>query len=234
MVLIFDLDDTLYDERIYVESGLREVAFFGQTRFGWNGERSFHFMRDVLDREGRGAIFDRWLASHGCYSKKLIRMCVHRYRYHQPRLRLNEHAAALLPQLKKYPLYVVTDGHKDVQQIKIEALGIVPLFRRIFITHRYGIRNAKPSTYCFECIRKAENCAWAALTYIGDNPCKDFVNLNKEGANTVRVLTGMHKAVKAAAGYEARHIIPHLGHLMDLLPELERRAKDVPSRSARN
>ncbi len=222
MVLIFDLDDTLYDERNYVESGLRAVASLGRVQFGWDSEESFRFMVDVLDREGRGAIFDRWLAAHDRHSKKLVQVCVRHYRHHTPRLLLNDHAKALLPKLTGHPLYLVTDGHKIVQQRKMEALGIAPLFRRTFITHHHGIKYAKPSTHCFERILEIERCQWPDIAYIGDNPAKDFVNLNRKGANTVRVLTGIHKAVKAAPGYEAQHRIPHLGYFLDLLPKLER------------
>lgn len=225
MVLIFDLDDTLYDEREYVKSGLRAVALFGQARFGWKWEPSFHFMVEVLDTEGRGAIFDRWLASHGRLSKKMVQTCVYHYRHHTPFIKVNDQAALLLPKLKMFPLYIVTDGHKEVQKLKVEALGIAPLFRRVFITHRHGMINAKPSIHCFDIIRKAEKCEWRDMTYFGDNPAKDFVNLNRKGANTVRVLTGMHKAIKAAAGYEAQYTISHLGQLIDLLPVLQQRIK---------
>ena len=72
MVLIFDLDDTLYDERTYVESGFRAVARWGYDRFGWDPERSFSTMISVLDAEGRGAVFNRWLASNSVRSNAAI------------------------------------------------------------------------------------------------------------------------------------------------------------------
>lgn len=225
MILVFDLDDTLYDERGYVESGLRAVANFGKARFGWDDRVSFRFMMDVLDREGRGAVFDRWLAAHGRYSRKLVQDCVKCYRHHEPDIRLNAQARALLPGLKAHPLFLVTDGHKVAQQRKVDALGIAPLFRRIFITHHYGIRHTKPSTYCFERILRMEGCEWSDMTYIGDNPDKDFVGLNRVGAHTVRVLTGMHRDVEARSGYEARYRIAHLGKLPELLSELARRVR---------
>lgn len=220
MILAFDLDDTLYCERSYVESGLRAVAALGEERFGWDSETSFRFMLDILEREGRGAIFDRWLQSHGHRSNRLIAECVRHYRHHRPRLALDPHAAALLPLLSDLPLYLVTDGHKIVQQIKVEALGITPFFRRVFITHRFGRHRAKPSAYCFERILATEGSDWRDLVYVGDNPAKDFVTLNARGAHTVRVLTGEHRNVKAAPGYDAAHRIEHLGHLREILPHL--------------
>ncbi len=217
MVLVFDLDDTLYNERSYVESGLRAVAEFGQEAFGWNRQASLGCMIDALNREGRGTIFNRWLASHGRDQKSLVQKCVRIYRHHTPRLRLDPHAQKLLTSLKNYPLYVVTDGHKVVQQGKIEALGIERRFRKIFITHRYGLHHAKPSTYCFDLIRKRERCDWRDMVYIADNPAKDFVNLNKLGVTTVRVRTGMHKNAQGPKACDARYTIPNLSHLRKLL-----------------
>lgn len=229
MILVFDLDDTLYDERLYVESGLRAVADFGEQQFGWDADASFRFMVEVLDTQGRGAIFDRWLASHDRISRALVQECVKRYRHHTPDLKLDPAAEKLLAALGGYPLYLVTDGHKITQARKVAALGIEPLFRKVFITHRHGVARAKPSTYCFERILAAEKAAWPQLVYVGDNPAKDFVNLNAKGAQTVRVLTGMHKDVKAAPGYEAQHRIAHLGAFLALLPKLEKAARSALS-----
>lgn len=214
MILIFDLDDTLYPERTFVESGLWAVAQFGHERFGWEPKASYHFMITELDRRGRGAIFDRWLSSHGKYSQRMVRTSVATYRRHKPQLSLYPEAKTLLSRLRNQPLYLVTDGHKGVQQSKIDALGISPLFRKTLITRRYGIRHEKPSPYCFERIREWEGCNWSEMAYIGDNPAKDFVSLNKLGMRTVRVLTGMHRLVAARPGYDAQVSVPNLGYFL--------------------
>lgn len=219
VIVIFDLDDTLYDERSYVESGLRAVSAFGYDRFGWDPDASLRFMIDILDRKGRGAIFDCWLRSQGKATRKLVEACVGVYRHHLPAIKLNDQAKQLLPRLFQQSLYVVTDGHKVAQQKKVEALGIERLFKKIFITHRYGIKNAKPSIYCFDRIREIERCEWEEVVYVGDNPEKDFVNLNICGARTIRVLTGAHKNKIAKAGFDAMHHIESLGDLTFLLKE---------------
>lgn len=222
MILVFDLDDTLYDESRFVESGFRAVARFGQQQFGWDEADSLAQMMDTLAREGRGAVFDRWLTAHGKRNKALVAACVKIYRHHKPALSLFPEAAALLPALAAHPLYLVTDGHKIVQANKVAALGIAPLFRKCFITHRYGIRHAKPSPYCFELIRRREKADWRQLVYIADDPSKDFVGLNPLSAQTVRVLTGRHQNVTAKPGFEARHTIPDLSAFPSLLAEMER------------
>ena len=222
MILVFDLDDTLYDESRFVESGFRAVARFGTQQFGWDEQESLAQMMGTLAREGRGAVFDRWLAAHGKHGKALVAACVRTYRHHKPALSLFPAAASLLPTISARPLYLVTDGHKIVQANKVAALGIAPLFRKCFITHRYGIRHAKPSPYCFELIRRREQADWPELVYIADDPSKDFVGLNPLGAQTVRVLTGRHRHVTAKPGFEARHTIPDLSTFPALLAEMER------------
>lgn len=220
MVLIFDLDDTLFDERTYVVSGLRAVAAFGEGEFGWNADASFHFMVEYLDHNGRGAVFDNWLKAFGKFSKGLTKKCVSIYRHHIPDLSLFDSAKALLPRLKAYPLYIVTDGHKVVQEKKISALGIQGFFRHVFITHRYGLKNAKPSTHCFELIKRRECCSWKEMMYLGDNPAKDFVNLNRLGIKTIRVLTGVHRNAMAPDGYDAQFTIPDLTYFLPLFNQL--------------
>jgi putative hydrolase of the HAD superfamily len=218
MILIFDLDDTLYPEHTFVESGLRAVAAHGRACFGWDAEASFSFMCGVLKREGRGRIFDRWLEAHRMRTQKRVDDCVRIYRHHRPTLSLYPAAERLLAELPgAYPLYLVTDGHKIVQRNKVDALAISCAFKRVFITHRFGLKHAKPSTYCFERIRAAEHSNWEEMIYIGDNPAKDFVNLNRVGMHTIRVLTGAHRTVEASAGYDARHRIQDLDGFIEVL-----------------
>ena len=71
MIYIFDLDDTLYDERQYVESGLRAVANY--VEYKWQVEKiaGFDQLISLLDRNGRGRIFNDYLAKNkatlSCY-----------------------------------------------------------------------------------------------------------------------------------------------------------------------
>ncbi|WP_288741205.1 HAD family hydrolase [uncultured Rheinheimera sp.] len=206
MIYIFDLDDTLYDERQYVESGFRAVAAYAAKQWGLDATSCYEQLVRLLDTQGRGRIFDDFLAGHSLSSKSNIQACVRTYRLHKPKLSLPAEHLQLLQLLPK-PLYLVTDGHKIVQQNKVDALGIAALFKRIFITHRFGIKHAKPSTHCFELIKKAEKCEWRDMVYIGDNPAKDFVNLNKLGMNTIRVSTGVHRQVIAQKGFDALRTI---------------------------
>jgi len=203
MILIFDLDDTLYPELDFVKSGFSEVAKLLKEKHGFSYIKTLNSLLDILSLSGRGRVFDTFLTQENIYSKELVAKCISRYRSHTPKIRLYPEAEKFLKH-SKYSLYLVTDGNKLVQKNKIQALGITKYFKKIFITHNYGINSAKPSLYCFEKIRKLENCNWSYLLYVGDNPAKDFVGLNKKGAATVRLLMGSHKTVKVPMGFDAK------------------------------
>ncbi|MCH8536587.1 MAG: HAD family hydrolase [Alkalimonas sp.] len=212
MIYIFDLDDTLYGERQFVKSGLQAVAEMAEQRWGLNPTSSYRQLITLLDTQGRGRMFDDWLAQSNLATKANIKRCISCYRLHKPNIDMPQAHHQLLQQLPK-PLYLVTDGNKMVQHNKVQALGIAHYFKRVFITHRFGIQHAKPSTYCFALIKKAEGCAWQDIVYIGDNPAKDFVNLNKLGVNTIRVLTGEHKDAIPKQGYDAQTSLMQLTEL---------------------
>lgn len=207
MIVVCDLDDTLYPEITFVHSGFRAVACFLENEYGLDKQQSFNDMLFILNQHGRGAIFDMLLNKNKIFSNTLQKKCIQNYRQHSPSIALYEEAKVFLEQYSKKPLYLVTDGNKNVQANKIMSLGINHFFKKVFITHRYGVHNAKPSTYCFDLIRKKENVNWNQIVYIGDNPKKDFVNLNKVGAITIRVLTGMYKDEVAQDGYDAKFCI---------------------------
>ena len=114
-------------------------------------------------------------------------------------------------------MYIVTDGNKLVQKTKVKCLHLDRYFKKIFITHYYGIKNSKPSLYCFEKNQRPRKCHWNELVYVGDNPAKDFIQLNKVGALTIRVKTGSYSGVSAEKEFDAQKTIENLGQLEDIL-----------------
>ena len=154
MIIIFDLDDTLYDEKKFVISGFKYVSVFLNNLYGWNIKQTFNSLIRILNSDGRGEVFDTFLKLKEINSKILKRKCVNTYRHHTPNIFLKKEIKNILINFKKseHSIYLLTDGHKVVQKNKINALGIEKFFKKIFITHRYGIKNAKPSTYCFKII----------------------------------------------------------------------------------
>jgi putative hydrolase of the HAD superfamily len=126
---------------------------------------------------------------------------------------------------KKYPTYLVTDGNKKVQESKIKSLNIHRYFKKIFITHHYGIKNAKPSIYCFQKILELEKNNWKELIYVGDNPKKDFINLKKVGAITIRVKQGMYKNYMPKKNFDAEFEINKITELPKIISKLKEQAR---------
>lgn len=221
MILIFDLDDTLYDESRFVDGGLKAVARHGEARWGWDAVQSLDRLRDILARDGRGKVFDQWLEEHDAWSRSRVRDCVRAYRNHTPDIEVFPAARRMIDRYRtRGPLFLVTDGHKIVQRNKVDALNLWPDFKRILITHRFGVAAAKPSIHCFERIRLEAGCTWDEMIYVGDNPAKDFVNLTPLGVSTVRVLTGAYSETPALPDHDALITIPDLDALPGALANI--------------
>ena len=139
------------------------------------------------------------------------------YRGHSPNIQLNAEADDCLKRFGQVPKYIVTDGNKQVQESKIKALGLHQRVNFYYITHRYGIKSAKPSPYCFLKICQREQVPPENVLYIGDNPHKDFVGIKPLGFKTIRVMQGQYKDLVKPQEYEADYQIKSLAELDDKL-----------------
>jgi len=212
-LLVFDLDDTLYDELDYVMSGFLAVANFLEETRELSSKKTFKEMKEILEKQGRGLVFDTLLKNHHLYSKKLVKECLSVYRHHIPQIKIYPDANRLFKRYKDRSLFIVTDGHKIVQDNKIEALHLKEKMEHCYLTNRYGNKNAKPSPYCFILICKRKNVSPRDIVYIADNPYKDFVGLKTLGFQTIRILRGRYRDVKLGKEHEADRTITTLDEL---------------------
>ena len=211
MILVFDLDDTLYDEITFVYSGFETVSEYLSNEFNLDKEKIYNSLKKELHKNGRGRVFDTVFKKNKIYNQKLVNKCIYLYRLHSPKIKIHDDTKKLLESLSNFNKYIVTDGNKIVQKNKIKALKIEHYFKKIYITHNYGIKHSKPSLYCFNKILENEKIYDTnKLVYIGDNPNKDFVNLNKNGFQTVRILNGSYKNVRLQRHFEAQYQINEL------------------------
>lgn len=218
MIIIFDLDDTLYPEITYVHSGFRAVAGAAAGRWGADPQWAIQLMFDSLAGRGRGKQFDELTHALGVYSKSAVRWLVGVYRQHEPSISLPSPSREVLAQLAGSPLYLVTDGHKMVQARKVTALGLWGNFRRCYLTNRYGERHQKPSPYVFELIRRREGGVPASdSVYIGDNPYKDFSGIRPLGFRTIRLRQGSYRNVEVPENQDAEVSIDQISELLPIL-----------------
>lgn len=218
-VIVFDLDDTLYEEKTFVRSGFRSVADLLGKHFQVDAEEALRIMWEVLESEGRGQVFNRVLAHYGLENIKNVKRCISQYRLHHPEIQLSSDADSVLSLLSEmgYSVYIVTDGNKNVQYNKIKALGLEERVKKYYITYRYGHHRSKPSPYCFELIAKKENVSFNQVLYVGDNPNKDFVGIKPLGFRTIRIKRGHFKDVVKPQEYNAEFEIETLNEIFQIL-----------------
>ena len=212
MVLVFDLDDTLYEELEFVKSGFRAVTNFLNEHWSVPREVGYSLMIERL-QNGRDHIFDHVLSKLELFSEKRVQQCVSVYRSHTPDIRLYAEADDCLQRFKNLPVYIVTDGNKLVQSNKLKALGLFERVKFCFLTHCYGLHNAKPSPYCFLKICSREKVRPQDVAYIGDNPHKDFVGIKPAGFKTFRILRGQHKDIVKPEEFDAEFRLDSLSIL---------------------
>jgi len=219
-VIVFDLDDTLYPEIEFVQSGFAAVSEYFFSLYPKHSKESLYtMMLQELEENGRGKVFDVVLEYLGCKSKKMIRKALSIYRFHTPTLTLPQESLEILEYYssQNIPLYIVTDGNKIVQNNKIQALDVAPFIKTSFITHRYGKIHAKPSPYCFVKIAQKEGVKYEDIVYIADNINKDFVGIKKLGFRTIRIKQGMFLKTQKSQEFHAECEIERLLELKKIL-----------------
>lgn len=179
-VVVFDLDDTLYCEADYVRSGFRYVGELVERLYGV----TFAEALMAAWEEGSADPIGQVLQAQGL-SPALKEHLVAAYRYHRPTLSLNPGARELLESCRRRgcPLYLVSDGRGLTQRLKLDALGLLPLFDEVFISEEVGA--GKPDPRAFQAI--AARGGQGPWVYVADNPGKDFVAPNSLGWTTIGV-----------------------------------------------
>ncbi|MCB0322533.1 MAG: HAD family hydrolase [Bdellovibrionales bacterium] len=190
-VVAFDLDDTLYPERDFVESGLRYVA----ERLGLAS--SFDLI--AAYHKGERDVFGTLLETPGLTGRFTKQDLLEWYRSHQPDIVLEPGVSRVLQRLSEQnvPLALITDGRSVTQRNKIRALGIEHLFSPIVISEEFG--SEKPDERNFRAVEAAHpGCRYL---FVADNPAKDFITPRKFGWTTICVLdAGQHIHPQSFAG----------------------------------
>lgn len=165
--VVFDLDDTLYNEKQYVKSGFYAVAKY----LGRND--AAEKMWDYFER-GRMAI-DTYLEGIGRTDK--ISECLRVYQQHMPEITLNDGMAEKIKALKKKNIKVgiITDGRPEGQRNKLTALGLYEIMDDIIITDELGGEQfRKPCDIAFRIMQRRWKIPFEQMMYVGDNIHKDF------------------------------------------------------------
>ncbi len=223
--VVFDLDDTLYDEIEYCKSGFAAVAeFLANLPKAPSAERISAALREQFTTGNRKKTFNAALDElYMGYDDELIVKLIEVFRNHSPKITLPQDSRNVLCELNtKYTLALLTDGFLPAQELKVRALGIEKYFKLIVYTERLGRECWKPSPVGFEKIIQTLRTRPENTVYIADNEKKDFIAPNKLGFFTIQLIrpARIHTSVCVESETAAQHTIGQISQLSCLLEKL--------------
>jgi len=208
MVIVLDLDDTLYNEIEFVKSGFLEVAKYVDSE---NYIESYHEMLETFKKEGSGKIFNKVLDKFGD-SDINIQKLVNIYRFHTPNISLPIESRELLNAIQDRDLALISDGEYIMQENKFKVLGLDKFISFPIFTDRYQTR--KPEERPFKMVMEHFGTD-REFCYISDNPKKDFIAPQKLGWKTIRYRNpvGIYRDIENNADIEIDDILDVLRYI---------------------
>ncbi|MCD2345252.1 HAD family hydrolase [Clostridium guangxiense] len=217
-LIVFDLDDTLYNEFQFVQNGFKAVAEYLSHKYLIDSKELQSKMLNILNEYGRGKIFN--VLCEKCGFIEAMNDLVFIYRNAKCKLNLYDDAYYILEKLRyNYKLGLITDGKASVQWNKIKCLGVENYFDKIIVTDDFGRMYWKPHEYSYKKMLEYFKCEPQEAIYVGDNPTKDFIGARKVGFFTVRIIRefGDNMKLKEEKGYEADFTINNLKELINII-----------------
>jgi len=216
--IVFDMDDTLYEEKEYVISGFKSVEKWVKGKFNISG--FFEIASHLFLSGERKQIFNRTLERLNlAYDENTIIEMIEIYRSHEPEIQLLKEAEWVMHNLiDTVKIGLISDGYLISQRKKVEALKLKQKFHSIILSDEYGRENWKPSSTPYEKARTELKCQHDECVYIGDNLHKDFITAKKLGWSTVHInrLNGIYSHAIVPPHYKADFEVSNLKELSSL------------------
>lgn len=174
--VIFDLDDTLISEKVYIRSGYRAVSRFLESELPDIWEDIYARLLRLFDESSQN-VFNRLLETyHVTYDQEDILELVKVYREHIPEITFHEDVMETLLKLRenKVLLGILSDGYTITQRNKLKVLNAESLFDKVILTDELGREFWKPDPRPFQMFSDAFSLPFEKMMYVGDNPEKDF------------------------------------------------------------
>lgn len=186
LVVVFDLDDTLYKEIDFLKSAYREIT----DSIGHQDAYDLLLNSYIAGENAFENVIEKYNLSFSI--KQLLKI----YRNHMPDIALNDDTISTLNELKNRGIQIclLTDGRSVTQRNKIKALGLYQWidYDNILISEEY--EKAKPSIECYKYF--IDRYLGSQFIVVGDNTDKDFITPNSLGWTTICLLddgSNIHK-----------------------------------------
>lgn len=186
-VVVFDLDDTLYDEADFVLSGIDAILPLLKDIERFDTGECRRLMYDAVRcHQNHYTALEIYLTQLGVREQVDMTYIVAALRNHYPvNLVLRPGMKSTLDWLCTHGaiLGLLTDGRSVTQRHKIEALGIEHYFEpaAIRISGETGTAKSNAASYRWF----MDQYPGRQYIYIGDNPAKDFIFPNRMGWLTI-------------------------------------------------
>ncbi|MBN2321150.1 MAG: HAD family hydrolase [Acidobacteria bacterium] len=221
--LIFDLDDTLYREKDFVESGYKAVALHLSKGIGCDFQQLYATMLDTLHSMGRHSVMNA-VKKRCPVASIVIEDLVSIYRHHSPEIRMYPGYYGLLKELSgSYRLGIITDGMPEVQERKIRALRLEGLMDAIIYTWKFGREKQKPHPHSFKLMLQSLETEAENALFVGDNPTKDCTGAHRAGMKYAQIRPPVSggEDLDSACNERPEYVIDSLFQLPPILQELK-------------
>lgn len=185
--IIFDLDETLYnDQDVKAEADVQVLKFLSTKLTDIDIVKHYNLFKES-DRE---TIFDWFKTFLGNFqsdqiNEELIKNTEEVYWNVLSQIKPYPDALIFLDNIKdKYALGILSDGSRNKQLKKMEALAIEHFFNPDFLVFSEDVGEKKPSPKMFDAIINKMSINPAETLYIGDRVDRDIVGGNKAGFQT--------------------------------------------------
>lgn len=220
-LIVFDMDDTLYDEIDYCRSGYKACGRWLSESRNISPDAVADALWWEFENGNRTKTFNTALQKLNIdCTDELIKQLIKLYRNHKPDIKLPDESKKVLDTLSaEHTLALLTDGFLPAQQLKVASLSIESYFKSIIFSEMLGRQFWKPSVVGFEKILDQTGILPQQSVYIGDNAQKDFIGPNKLGFTTIQISrpNAVHKDDGQGDFWRPNYQISSLNEIIELI-----------------
>ncbi|QDO94302.1 HAD-IA family hydrolase [Formosa sediminum] len=183
IIVVLDLDDTLYNEIDFLKSAYQEIAYMISVK---SQQSSQNIYNEMIKFYTKGVNVFEAIIKLTQVKDITVETLLTTYRHHNPQITLGLTTSEILKYLKShvYKIGLVTDGRSIQQRNKITALGLDCFLDDIIISEEFGSEKPNVNNFKFYSDKYGE----AKYMYVGDNVKKDFIAPKALGWVTVCLL----------------------------------------------
>ena len=184
--IVFDLDDTLYPLRRFVQSGFAAVADVVAGEVGVARHELVTVLRDAR-RCAPGQEL-QCLCGHVGLPASDVERFVNIVRAHWPDIRLPRETVRVLAELQPgWRIGVLTNGRADTQRRKVAALGLTEFVDAVIFAAECGDGRGKPDRAPFVAMLEELDVTADRAVFVGDDLDADIFGARQVGMRAIHV-----------------------------------------------